>query len=502
MYPFKRLLFCFLFLWSTGAWGQPTPQPSIRTCGTNQIREQLIRQSPGLLLKMEKVKEQVKAFQARKKQARLSQPVIQIPIVFHVVYNSPEQNISDAQILSQLQVLNEDYRRRNADTSKINAPFKKLAADTNIQFCLATRDPNGQPTTGITRTQTSQPAFSMNDAIKFTSRGGHDAWNTDKYLNIWVGNMGRSTLGYAQYPGGPASIDGVVLHYRTIGRLPANPNEQYAYNLGRTATHEIGHYLGLDHIWGNLESSCNDSDGIEDTPPQEDANAGCPQGRVTSCNNSALGGDMYQNYMDYTDDACMHLFTRDQAAYMYDLVATVRPGLLTSAVCPYPLLADFSASDSVIVAGTTVKFTDNSIGLKASSWQWTFEGGTPGFSTEQNPEVRYTQPGRYAYAVSLTVRAGNIQDTRTKEGYILVTPRDPLIYPNPAREWFDLQVPANFELAAIELLNPVGQVVGSWKTREKTGRYSLTGLAAGLYYVRLIQQNGQISVSKLVVVVQ
>jgi hypothetical protein len=498
MYPCKRLLFCFLLFLSAGAWAQPTQPLPGRGCGTNQIREQLIRQSPELRLKMERIRKQVEAFQSQKKLARLHQPVIQIPIVFHVLYNSPEQNISDAQILSQLQVLNEDYRRRNADTSQINAPFKKLAADSNIQFCLATLDPNGQPTSGITRTQTTQTSFSMNDAIKFTSRGGRDAWNTDKYLNIWVGNMASNTLGYAQYPGGPASIDGVVLHYRTIGRFPVNPNEKYVYNQGRTATHEIGHYLGLDHIWGDKESSCDDSDGIADTPPQEDANAGCPRGQVSSCNNSALGGDMYQNYMDYTDDACMHLFTRDQSAYMYDLIATSRPGLLTSAVCPYPLQADFSASDSVIVAGTSITFTDNSIGLKATGRQWTFAGGTPGSASVQNPVVRYDQPG--TYAVSLTVHAGNFHDTRAKEAYILVTPRHPLIYPNPAQEWFDMQIPADFELTAIELLNPVGQVVVSWKTEQKTGRLSLAGIAAGLYYVRLIQKNGQVSTSKLVVV--
>jgi hypothetical protein len=498
MYPFKRLLFCILLFWNAGAWAQLTPQPPIRSCGTDQVREQLIRQSPGLLLKMEKIREQVKTFQAQKKQARLSQPVIQIPIVFHVVYNTPEQNISDAQILSQLQVLNEDYRRRNADTTQINAPFKKLAADTNIQFCLATLDPNGQPTSGITRTKTSQRSFSMNDAIKFSSRGGRDAWNTDKYLNIWIGNMSGGTLGYAQFPGSPANIDGVVLYYRTIGRFPDNPNEKYVYNQGRTATHEIGHYLGLDHIWGQQEASCDDSDGIDDTPPQEDANGGCPRGQVSSCNNSALGGDMYQNYMDYTDDACMHLFTHNQAAYMYDLVAAARPGLLTSAVCAYPLQADFSASDSVIVAGTTVTFTDNSIGLKATRRQWSFEGGTSALASEQNPVVRYTQPGRYA--VTLTVSSGNFHDTRTKEAYIVVTPRNPLLYPNPAQEWFELQVPADFEVAAIELLNPVGQVVGSWKTSQKTARFPLAGIAAGLYYVRIIQQNGQVATSKLVVV--
>jgi hypothetical protein len=186
-----------------------------------------------------------------------------------VVYNTAVQNVSDAQIQTQIDVLNRDFAKLNSDTTKIPAVWKSLAANTNIQFCLAQRDPNGNATTGITRTSTTTTSFSTNNAVKTVA----PAWPAASYLNLWVCNLGSSLLGYAQFPGGPAATDGVVITYTGFG---TNGTAAAPYNLGRTATHEVGHWLNLYHIWGDDGGSCSGSDQVGDTPNQANSNGGAP----------------------------------------------------------------------------------------------------------------------------------------------------------------------------------------------------------------------------------
>ena len=259
----------------------------------------------------------------------LKDEVIIIPVVVHVLYNTSEQNISDAQILSQINSLNQDYRRQNADASNTPEPFKKVAADVRIQFCLAKVDPQGYYTTGIVRKYTKVDFFQNDDKMKFSSQGGDDAWDATKYLNLWVCNLFNLTLGYGVLPGSPLEKDGVVIKYNvfgTVGNLVA------PYNKGRTATHEIGHWLGLKHLWG--DSSCGD-DGIADTPPQQAGNYGCSSfPHLSQCSINSYG-DMFMNYMDFSNDACMNLFTQGQKAEMRSLFALGGPrnSFLNSTVC-------------------------------------------------------------------------------------------------------------------------------------------------------------------------
>ncbi len=246
---------------------------------------------------------------------------ITIPVVVHVLYRTSAENISDAQIQSQINVINDDFRRTNSDANN----NWSQAADTEIEFCMATVDPNGNPTTGITRTQTSTSAFGTNDAMKYSSSGGKDAWNTSDYLNIWICTIGNSILGYAQFPGGSAATDGVVIDSKYFG---TTGTAQSPFDLGRTTTHEIGHWLNLRHIWG--DGNCSADDYVSDTPTSDAANYGCASGHV-SCNST----DMVQNYMDYSDDACMNLFTLGQKDRMRALFATggFRASLLNSTAC-------------------------------------------------------------------------------------------------------------------------------------------------------------------------
>ena len=206
--------------------------------------------------------------------------VYNIPVVVHVLWNTNAENISDAQIQSQIDILNEDFRRLNTDAANTPSSFQSLAADTEIDFCLATTDPNGVASTGITRTQTSETSFSINGSdMKSTSSGGIDPWNQDDYLNIWVCDLSGGILGYATPPSNFNNPqDGVVIGYKYFGTIGA---VQSPYNLGRTATHEVGHWLNLRHIWG--DSNCGD-DFCNDTPEHSGSNYGCPSFPSISAN--------------------------------------------------------------------------------------------------------------------------------------------------------------------------------------------------------------------------
>jgi len=262
--------------------------------------------------------------------------VIRIPVVVHILYATPGQQLDDARVHSQIEALNRDFNRLNADTAGTPAHFRALAADVELKFELATADPLGRPTTGIVRYPSQAAYFREDDRIKFAAQGGADAWDSRYYLNIWVGNL-QSAMGYATAPGAPADRDGVVITTAAFGTTGVQP----PFHLGRTAVHEVGHWLGLRHIWG--DTYCGD-DGVQDTPVQGNFTPGCPSGYRSSCNN-AVTGDMYMNYMDYTADACMNLFTEGQKSRMRALFLTGGPrnsmllskGLSTPWVAAAPL---------------------------------------------------------------------------------------------------------------------------------------------------------------------
>lgn len=266
-----------------------------------------------------------------------------IPVVFHIVYKSSSQNIPENRILDQLRVINEDYQKLNKDTINIPAEFTSVAANVNIQFCLATRDPLGRVTNGINRKATNRSEFDMDFDDENLKRLSY--WPSDQYLNVWVANLSNKILGYAQFPSGssitdlnynvPASLDGVVVNYQTVG---FNQNSSY-YNKGRTLTHEIGHWLGLIHNWG--DNFCG-NDYVDDTPVQDSSNGSM---KPNNCvDHSYCTGtqqlDMSNNFMDYSPDVCMNMFTLGQRQRMHSAIASAprRQMLQSSLGCFQPIV--------------------------------------------------------------------------------------------------------------------------------------------------------------------
>ncbi len=244
--------------------------------------------------------------------------IIKIPVIVHVIYNKSSENVSDAQIKAQIAALNRDFRKRNADTSKIPSNFRQFATDCEIEFVLATMDPKGRATTGIIHKYSPVTSWGMDDKIKFSSEMGNDAWDANSYLNIWVGNI-KNLLGYSSVVGGAPEKDGIVLNPSSLGTAEAG---------GRTAVHEVGHWLGLRHLWGDAD--CGD-DMVDDTPKQRAYTVGCPTAIRLTCGNNTTG-DMYNNYMDFTSDACLNMFTLGQKARMRKLfdAGGIRNTLLNS----------------------------------------------------------------------------------------------------------------------------------------------------------------------------
>lgn len=236
---------------------------------------------------------------------------VYLPVVIHVLYRMAEQNITDAQVQSQLRVFNEDFNRRNADTTQTLSVFQRVAASARIHFYLVK----------VNRVATTHGPFA-NDDVHYSDRGGADAWDASQYLNVWVCDLTDGVFGYGTPPGTAPEKDGIVIDYQYFGRTGtvAAP-----YDKGRTATHEAGHWLGLKHPWGDV-GGCGDDDGIDDTPAQESGSHGCQLDR-TSCG----GLNMVQNFMDLSYDGCMNLFTKGQCAVMRRVLFEQRAGLIHDA---------------------------------------------------------------------------------------------------------------------------------------------------------------------------
>ena len=277
--------------------------PTVRHCATDEMLQEKLREDPSLKQRMEAIEEFTRNYLRNPDANRLlPNGNLEVPVVVNVLYRTADENISLAQIESQIDVLNEDFGANNSDYNNTPSVFRPMrSGDTHIQFVLA----------NVVRKETNRKSWPLNDAMKKTNQGGIAATNPETTLNIWVCTMGHNILGYAYYPGTvPPEIDGVVILNTAFGNTgtAAAP-----FDKGRTATHEIGHYFNLIHIWG--DATCG-NDQVDDTPIHTSYNFGCP----SFPDNSSCGGTVHpmmtMNYMDYTDDACMFMFTAGQKTRM------------------------------------------------------------------------------------------------------------------------------------------------------------------------------------------
>lgn len=423
----KSLLVGGLLLVSAMGYSQETPA---RWCGTaERMNAMQLDADKALILQQDELIRQQEALQG------VNGPkgtIYKIPVVFHILHNNGPENVSEAQIFNALEVINRDFRLQNPDTADVIPLFKPIMGDVEIEFALATKDPQGNCFRGYTRTVSAltfegEDGGAQVDAIRYGNDVYQGNWPSNKYLNVFVIADADGAGGYTNYPsnfGGTDMSNGIWILHTQFGEIGTS-----SPSAGRSLTHECGHWFNLRHTWGNsnnpgLASNCNEDDLVSDTPLCLGSSGGCPV-------NSAGCGPIanVQNYMDYSL-SCQSMFTQGQVQRMRQ-AATSSVGGRNNLWTPQNLLAtgadgsmylceaEFTADKRAICAGESIQFTDLSFNV-VNGWNWSFPGGSPAASTAQNPLVTYSSPG--IYEVTLNATDGAASNSETKTAYIRVLP--------------------------------------------------------------------------------
>tara|TARA_B110000483_G_scaffold66477_1_gene83183 strand:- start:13126 stop:14673 length:1548 start_codon:yes stop_codon:yes gene_type:complete len=494
-------------------------QQQIHKCYTTEYMQILEQKTPDFKSNVHSLFNAAKLhseeFHAHKSTNAAPDTIFRIPVVFHVVFNGSNQNTNYALLQSQLDVLNEDFRRLNGDTSNTRAIFKNRASDVGFEFFFATIDPEGNPSNGVTRTSTSTTFSFFNlDAMKSSSSGGKDAWDSDKYLNIWVCDLGGAILGFAYPPSnapnwpagqgaGNPGEEGVVLHYEVVGRNnPLASGQLSIADRGRTAVHEVGHYWGLRHIWGDSgnpflgtpDCDLTQDDGFLDTPHMgnNSQQAGCSFNK-NSCTNGETPDepDMVENYMDYSTESCQNMFTQQQAGLMRSMAVIGRPNvvhviqdeqfnlnngdwIVVNGTDTFQMIAgvtiDLQAEDEVMFLNENNGFnyivTDASVSIMVSAIANATENGTVSFSSSPT----------------------SIKDLVSN--YFS-------IFPNPSKDVFNIQHHFEGNQLSVSLYDQVGKLIMNEPIAGGNVQFDITGLRNGVYFVQIRNHSSLLSVSKL-----
>ncbi|MEM9850272.1 MAG: zinc metalloprotease, partial [Bacteroidota bacterium] len=380
----QKILVPFLFLSLSCSTIFAQDSDFVERCNTAVLYQELLDNNPTFRDNRLAIQQHIEQYAQSERELT---EVITIPVVFHVIHNGEAEgnypNIDEDLICAQLDQLNDDFRAMNANIGDVPPEFQDDIGDMLIQFCFAAIDPDGNATNGIRRYDYNQNVYTRTDFDNTIKP--QTIWDRDRYFNIWTAELSGGLLGYAQFPGGPADTDGIVNLASSIGSIAMPSTNGGVFNLGRTVTHEAGHFFDLFHIWGDdcpfgVFGSCNGSDQVSDTPNQLCPTAGCPTGTTPS---SCGSNDMFQNYMDYTNDACMSMFSKGQvmrSQATVDVGGFRRP-LATSTVpctscgpddCPSNLMVNETPITEPLYSATN---TITSAGTVASGSNVTFEAG-------------------------------------------------------------------------------------------------------------------------------
>lgn len=412
----KKFYLCTMFL---GIISNVISQSQVKRCGFDDYINYLKTAEPDWYYNYFKMQNDLLNSNSS---LNFNQQVITIPVVVHIVYENMKEYVPVEKVLELIDDLNTGFRKWNADTSNIPAVWKPLASDMEIQFCLAQRDPQGNPTCGIVYKKTTVSSFTTDDKVKFSSQGGSNAWDPTKYFNIWVCDL-PGLLGYAKPPPSSSSTFGVVLAYQTV--LKNSP----PYNLNKTVIHEVGHCFTLLHTFGS-GPGCSDDDGVSDTPLEDDAVYGCPTFPKTDNCSPNPPGVMFYNYMDYSDDNCLVLFTSGQKTRAWNAINNAFyqfSNLINSDKCKP--VANFSYEYNPAVAGCPIKFSISCVQKTLHTFYWDFGNGLT--SNLPDPLITYSSPGSYNVKLVITNPKGADSIVKTIQVNSAPYPSDTLNYPFP-----------------------------------------------------------------------